>query len=122
MQLLCVLGREPARQGCHLVSVALKVVVKSQLCIGRDVLCGKQSNGQFTVHQPLLCLTVGITGVVDEPAQGPLSTNMIIRRSTAAAISVHSCCMADRVVVYMSASSAVEPGSDGYILQKLILA
>ncbi len=81
---MCVLGSDPARQGCHLVSVALKVVVKGQLCIGRNVLCGKQANGQFTVHQPLLCLTVGITGVVDEPAQSPLNAAMIIKPRAAA--------------------------------------
>lgn len=81
---MCVLGSDPARQERHLVSVALKVVVKSQFCIGGNVLCGKQPNGQFTVHQPLLCLTVGITGVVDEPAQRPLHAMMIISHSAAA--------------------------------------
>ncbi len=81
----CVLGSDSARQGCHLVSIALKIVIKSQLCIGRDILCGKQPNGQFTMHQPLLCLTVGITGVIDEPAQSPLNAKMIIKHSTAAA-------------------------------------
>jgi len=101
MQLMCVLGSDPARQECHLVSVALKIVIKSQLCIGRDVLCGKQPNGQFTMHQPLLCLTVGITGVIDESPQSPLNATMIIRRSAAAAY----WCSAAILLYSMSCSS-----------------
>lgn len=58
----------------YLVPIALKVVVKGKLSVGRHILCGKQPNGQFTMHQPFLSLTVGLTRVVDEPAQGTLHT------------------------------------------------
>ncbi len=113
MQLLFVLGSDSAGQGCYLISVALKIVIKSQLCIGRNVFCGKQANGQFTVHQPLLCLTVGITGVVDEPAQSPLNAMMpsgAAQQLCTSAQLLHDCIAvhvaAERLVVCHSASSA----------------
>ena len=74
----------------YLVAVALKVVVKGELGVGRYGLGGEEANGDLTaLHHPLLCLTVGLTRVVDESAQRSLQaqcwcvpTNIDSRHST----------------------------------------
>ena len=59
--------------GSYLVAIALKVVVEGELCVSRYGLGGEEANGNLTaLHHPLLCLTVGLTRVVDESAQCPL--------------------------------------------------
>ena len=60
----------------HLVAVALKVIVECELRVCRDGLGGEQTNGNLTaLYYPLLCLTVGLTRMVDESAQSPLHTH-----------------------------------------------
>ena len=59
--------------GIYLVAIALKVVVKCELCVGRNVLGSEQADGQLAAsNHPLLRFTVGFARVVDESAQRPL--------------------------------------------------
>lgn len=61
----------------YLVTIALKVVVKGQLSVGWYGLGGEQANGKLTaLHHPLLSLTIGLTGVVDESTQCTLHDGM----------------------------------------------
>ena len=66
------------RAGLHLITIALKVVVEGELHAGRDVLGRKEADGQLTTHHPLLRLTVGPAGVVDEAPKSPLHTKPCI--------------------------------------------
>lgn len=62
----------PSSRKAHLVSVALKIVVKGQLFASSHVFEGIQANCQLAMHDPLLRLAVWVAGVVDETAQSTL--------------------------------------------------
>lgn len=85
VQVVPLWGKQATGISTHPVAIAVKVVVKGELGVCRNVLLGEETDGQLPAHQPLLCLTIGRAAVVDEAPQAAL-----LRRSLQHAGSVAS--------------------------------
>ena len=60
----------------YLIPIGLEVILNGELRSQWDVLGGKQADSFLTTYHPLLGLTVGLTGMVDKPAQAALQQSL----------------------------------------------